>query len=113
MTARWLALIAIGFVVCHLFGAARSGSAPPRQIVAFWANEGGDKVTKDEQRAQRNLPGVKNTVWDGNKITVFGGRNEVINFNIVLETAAVQASGVQVTISSLTGPNGFRIERSD
>ena len=53
--------------------------------VIIWANEGGDKVSQDELRAANDASSVINSVWDGQKITVFAARNEVVSFNLILE----------------------------
>src|SRR5215813_7779751 len=74
-------------------------------ITAVWANDGEDKVTQDEIRAG-NGKDVTNSLWNGSTITLFGLRNEVINFNLILEAASMQASNVTVSISSLQGPDG-------
>ena len=59
-------------------------------ITAVWANTGEDKVTRDELRATRGA-NVTNSVWDGTKISIFGGRNEVVSFNLILEAASSAA----------------------
>src|SRR5437016_1246324 len=60
-------------------------------ITAIWANDGEDKVTRDERRASQNLAGVLNSVWDGTRIKIFGAKNEVISFNLVLEAPTAAA----------------------
>ncbi len=74
-------------------------------LSAVWANDGGDKVTQDELRASSGSD-VRNNIWDGNTIHLFGAQNEVIEFNLVLEAAKSAASGVSVSISNLSGPSG-------
>jgi Domain of unknown function (DUF4091)/Family of unknown function (DUF6067) len=85
-------------------------------ISAVWANDGGDKVTKDELRAtlhKENLTGkMINRAWNGQTITLSGARNEVISFNLVLEAANATANNVTVTFDILTGPNGNLIQSS-
>ena len=82
-------------------------------ISAVWANEGGDKVTRDELRAtnktENSTGTVKNRVWDGAAIHLAGARNEVISFDLVLEAAQAAAGNVSVTFDTLTGPNGYVI----
>lgn len=82
-------------------------------ISAIWANEGGDKVTRDELRASRhveNLTGtVLNRAWDGQAVKLSSARNEVVSFNLVLEAAEAVASNVSVKFDTLTGPNGATI----
>src|SRR5438874_6414590 len=79
-------------------------------ISAVWANDGGDKVARGELRAtlhKENLTGkVINGTWNGQTITLYGARNEVISFNLALEAAYAQANNVTVTFDTLNGPNG-------
>lgn len=77
--------------------------------LTVWANEGGDKVTRDELRASVNPNAVLNSVWDGNSISIFGARNEVVSFNLVIEAPDSDATNVDVEISSLTGPDDASI----
>ncbi len=77
-------------------------------LTAIWANTGEDKVTQDELRATSGAL-VRNTVWDGSRITLFGGRNEVVSFNLILEAGGAAASNVTVTFDELSGPSGARI----
>src|SRR5437868_11884320 len=85
-------------------------------ISAVWANDGGDKVTRDELRAtlhKENLTGkMINRTWNGQTITLYGARNEGISFNLVLEAAQASAQNVTVTFDTLTGPNGTTIHSS-
>jgi hypothetical protein len=80
-------------------------------ISAVWVNEGGDKVTQEELRVgQPNGRAVINHIWDGSKVTIKGARNEVVNFNIVIEAATQQTNGVTVSFNTLTGPGGAVIQ---
>jgi hypothetical protein len=80
-------------------------------ISAVWVNEGGDKVTQEELRVgQPNGRAVLNHIWDGSKVTIKGARNEVVNFNVVIEAATQQANGVTVSFNTLTGPGGAVIQ---
>lgn len=81
----------------------------PGHIAQVWANEGGDKVTRDELRATADPNAVHNSIWDGTTISLFGARNEVVSFNLVLEAPATDAVDVGVTLTELTGPDGARI----
>ena len=87
--------------------------AASTNITAVWANDGGDKVARGELRAtlhKENLTGkVINRTWDGQTIKLYGARNEVISFNLVIEAAYAQANNVSVTFDTLTGPNGYTI----
>jgi hypothetical protein len=83
-----------------------SGTSGATSITAVWANEGGDKVTRDELRATGHPSAVTNSVWDGHCIRTFGAKNEVVSFNVVLEAATSKAAKVSVSLTSLTGPGG-------
>jgi hypothetical protein len=82
-------------------------------ITGLWANDGGDKVTQDELRIAKNTQNLTgktiNRTWDGNKISVFGARNEVVSFNLTLEAASQRATDVSVEFNTLTGPGGAKI----
>lgn len=77
-------------------------------ISAIWANTGEDKVTRDERRASVGQA-VTNSVWDGSRIKIFGAKNEVVSFNLVLESGSETAENVSVSLRQLSGPNGARI----
>ncbi len=79
-----------------------------QDISAIWANTGEDKVTRDDLRVHRGV-NVINSVWSGNTITIFGGRNEVVAFNVILEAAAHAAGNVSVSFNSLSSPSGSTI----
>ncbi len=76
------------------------------QISAVWANDGGDKVLRHELRAATARP--TNTIWDGSAVRLFGARNEVLGFNLVLESKA-GARAVNVVFNELLGPQNARI----
>jgi hypothetical protein len=88
-------------------------AAFPQSTLKIWANEGGDKVTQEELRlSQPNGRKVLTRVWDGSKITVFGARNEVVNFNLVIEAPTQAVSSVGVSFNHLAGPGGASIQSS-
>ena len=49
------------------------------------------------------------SVWSGKQVQLFSAKNEVVNFNLVLEAAVSTASNVSVSFNQLTGPAGFTI----
>ncbi len=72
-------------------------------LSALWANNGEDKVTRDELRATVSASSVTNSLWNGEKISVFGAKNEIVAFNLILETET-GATNVSLQLDSLTGP---------
>ena len=87
------------------------GACAVSDITAIWANTGEDKVTRDELRATRGT-NVKNSVWDGTTISLFGGRNEIVAFNVILEAGSSPANRVSVSFDNLSGPSGTAITSS-
>jgi hypothetical protein len=78
-------------------------------VTAVWANDGGNKITREELRAR--FPGrpIISRLWDGKRIALFGARNEVVSANLVLEAADGPASDISVEFDRLAGPEGFLI----
>src|SRR5262245_56320245 len=81
---KWVAVSLSGEI------ALSTGTLPTRGeaasgISAVWANDGGDKVTQDDLRVSARALNVTNSVWDGTQITLFGAKNEVVDFNLILE----------------------------
>ena len=87
-------------------GTVLASPPPPSHLSEVWANDGGDKVTQDELRATKSPAATKNSVWNGTRIAIFGARNEVVGFNVVLEAATEPANAVSVAFARLTGPGG-------
>ncbi len=91
-----------------LFFSACSVVAFAQSVTAIWVNDGGDKVVKDELRA--SLGGdVRNSLWDGKTIRLFGSRNEVVNFNAIIESASDEANNVCISVSDLVSQEGGKI----
>ncbi len=79
-------------------------------LSAVWANDGGDKVSRDELRAtNRGASSILNRTWDGDSVNLFGARNEMVAFNLVLESKNASALDVRVSFDKLVGPGGYSI----
>ena len=74
-----------------------------------WANNGQDKVVRSDLRATHAPEAVRNGVWDGARVSLFGARNETVAFNLVLESPGSATSGVRVSFDTLVGPGGATI----
>ncbi len=86
---------------------------PEGNLTAVWANEGGDKVTRDELRGTNSADSVNNSVWNGTTVQIFGTKNEVVAFNLILEAGSQSAENISVSLASLTGPGGATIATTD
>jgi hypothetical protein len=108
-----LALVLLPMVLASVQGGetlestldASGGATQVTKLTAIWANDGEDKVTRDERRASLKRD-VRNLVWDGSRIRLFGARNEVVACALILETGAAAATNVSVSLNKLTGPGG-------
>lgn len=85
--------------------AITTGTNRGNSVTAVWANDGLDKVTREELRSSKAL-NVANSVWDGSRVSIFGARNEVVSFNIILEAAETDAKNLTVSFNKLSGPKG-------
>ena len=99
-------------LACWCGSARAAGLEGTGAITAVWANDGGDKVTRDELRARSRESSTHNSVWDGRQVHLFAAANEIVSVNLVIEAADAAASGVQVAFSDLTNGSGHRL-RSD
>lgn len=98
--------VLFGLIALSITIHARTASAA---ITAIWANSGDEKVTQDELRATPGSTGTISRAWNGKTISVFGARNEVVTFNLVLE-AGSGASNVMVSFNGLTDSAGTSIK---
>lgn len=84
---------------------------PRSKLSGFWVNDGGDKVLQEETRLKtRGFNAVRNSVWNGSKIKLFAAKNEIVSFNLVLESADRLADKISVQFTKLAGPKGTTIE---
>ena len=84
--------------------------ASEEAITAVWANTGEDKVTQEEIRSKSANPTLLNSAWDGHSVRLSGARNEIIAFNLILETGSGKpAAAVSVEFNRLTGPGDFSL----
>ena len=71
-----------------------------RGITAVWAIDESEKVRRDElDHWGKSDP--RNGVWKGSAIKIFGARNEIVGFQVILEAAGLGAESVMVSLDSL------------
>ena len=82
-----------------------SVAAPARAagIAHVWAVNDGEKVKRDDLA---NINRARNSVWDGQKVTVFGARNEIVAFQLVIQAGAEGAKAVDVMLPELVHRDG-------
>ncbi|MFN0159272.1 MAG: T9SS type A sorting domain-containing protein [Bacteroidota bacterium] len=69
-------------------------------IQRVWAVDDGEKIKKTNV-THTLATSSKNKVWNGSSVSLFGGRNEVVAFQLVIQGNATGATGVNVTLDSL------------
>lgn len=84
------------------------------EALKVWANDGGDKVAKEETRAiNGGVNAVINSVWNGTTISLFGAKNETVSFNLVLEAAKRDFHNVTVRVKNFRNDNGSEISTTE
>jgi hypothetical protein len=92
----WLANIMVALSTCQ----------SPSGLTRVWAIDDGEKIRQDDlNHALAN--DTNNTVWRDNKVHIFGGRNEIVAFQLIIQADASGATQVTVSISDLT--NGHSV----
>ncbi|MFB3882310.1 MAG: glycoside hydrolase domain-containing protein, partial [Armatimonadota bacterium] len=90
-------------LTCFLLPAP-AAAAPGLQAV--WAVDDGEKVFQDDLDHPLKFGGAGNSVWNGATVSLFGARNEVVAFQVILQANSEGAQAVNVTVSDLVGSNG-------
>lgn len=87
-------------------GPGGGAEAPIPGVASIWAVHDGEKIERDDL----DHPAKKgNLAWDGSTIRLFGARNEVIAFQVVVEADALGASGLDVALPGLTRAGGNEV----
>lgn len=85
-----------GSVACALLlacaGSARAG------VASLWAVHDGEKVAPDERN---HAAKARNTVWDGRRVTLFGARNEIVAFQVIVEADARGIDALSLSLPEL------------
>ena len=72
-------------------------------IQSVWAVNDGEKVEQDDlSNPNKN----SNSAWDGKKIKIFGARNEVIAFQVIVESGNTPIQKLTVSLNELREKNG-------
>jgi hypothetical protein len=67
-------------------------------VRVIWAVNDGEKVERDDLN---NPNKTANSTWDGHKIKIFGARNEIIAFQLIVETDKDGVMGLSVALPEL------------
>jgi hypothetical protein len=72
-------------------------------IAHVWAVHDGEKIEKDDLAHPAR---ASNTAWDGSTVKLFGARNEVIAFQLVVESEGAGVRGLDVSLPALRQRGG-------
>src|SRR5215813_15477429 len=92
-TAVAIALFAMLVIPATSFASVRT----------IWAVNDGEKIGRDDL----NNPNKKqNSAWDGRKIKIFGARNEIVAFQVIVEAGAEGIQQLGISLRELRRENG-------
>jgi hypothetical protein len=74
--------------------------------LGLWAVSDGEKVKQDESRHHAK---ASNSVWDGKRISIFGARNEIVAFQIIVEGGLDGIGALSVSLRALRSAGGGEI----
>jgi hypothetical protein len=72
----------------------------PSGIKRVWAIDDGEKIKK-EDITNPLATAAENSVWQNNTVSIFGGRNEFVAFQLIIQADNTGAKNVNVSISDL------------
>lgn len=78
----------------------------PSGITRVWAIDDGEKI-KQEDINNPLASNEKNIVWKNSSVNIFGGRNEIVAFQLIIEADASGAKNVSVAVSDLVNGNSI------
>ncbi|HLN54592.1 MAG TPA: glycoside hydrolase domain-containing protein [Bacteroidales bacterium] len=77
-----------------------SSCAQESGITRIWVVDDGEKIRKDDV-TNPLASDPQNLIWDGETISLFGGRNEFVAFQLIIQADTLGASKINVSISDL------------
>src|SRR5438128_2569559 len=66
--------------------------------LAIWAVSDSEKIEQDDLNHPRKL---SNSVWDGKRIKLFGARNEIIAFQVIVEASGAGIKQLSASLPEL------------
>jgi hypothetical protein len=75
--------------------------AGPDHVAAIWAVGDSDTVERDS-----TAPAAPSSVWDGSRIKLFGGRNEIVAFQLIVRATGDGIAAIEAGLPALTRRGG-------
>src|SRR2546427_1051217 len=82
---------------------ANHSAVSPAVINALWAVNDGEKVDLDDLK---NSHKAANSAWDGKRIKIFGARNEIVAFQLIIEAGSAGIGKLSVSLPELKQKDG-------
>ena len=76
----------------------------PAAVAAVWAVNDSEKIARDDLA---NPNKSSNSAWDGSRIHLFGARNEVLAFQVIVESGASGIKQLSLSLPALAGTSGL------
>jgi len=108
----WVLFVIISALLVGPLAPAAAAAQPqaPKGLAAVWAVDDGEKIRREDlNHPLKQSP--NNPVWDGTRIQLFGARNEIIAFQLILEADSHGAQDVDVRLPALVN-GAYRIANS-
>ncbi|HET6975196.1 MAG TPA: glycoside hydrolase domain-containing protein [Pyrinomonadaceae bacterium] len=86
---------AVVLLACYLLGVPLARGS----VRTIWAVNDGEKVERDDLN---NPNKSSNSAWDGHKVKIFGARNEIVAFQLIVEADDNGINRLTVTLPRLT-----------
>jgi hypothetical protein len=86
-----------------LLAVTSPGAALAAQPARVWAVNDGEKIERDDLA---NPNRESNSAWDGRRIKLFGARNEIVAFQLIVEAGAEGIDGLSVALPQLARRGG-------
>lgn len=84
-------------------GTGGGGSMAVPGLRAAWAIHDGEKIERDDLASPFKSG---NQAWDGHKVKLFGGRNEVLAFQLIVEADSAGIEGLSAALPTLSRRGG-------
>src|SRR5512139_499083 len=86
---------ALGFALLPAWPVA----AADKGIAAIWAVNDGERIGRDDLASQYKK---SNSAWDSRRVRLFAARNEIVAFQLIIETDRKGVEKLSVSLPALT-----------
>jgi len=99
-------MIRLGIVSALLTMCALPAAAGVRRV---WVVNDGEKIERD---ATNHPASARNSAWDGRVAHIFGARNEIVAFQVIIETDTRGVGALSIRLDSLASPTDRIVYRA-